>query len=168
VIPGLSLRSNPGLKLANAFGVGLKLANAFGVGLKLANAFGVGLKLANAFGVGLKLANAFGVGLKLANAFGVGLKLANAFGVGLKLANAFGVGLKLANAFGVKKNFLTGPVLLLYTLKFALSEVILMLMSRTHKERTTNWKPSARIGAAGCGLGVSSSLPIVDSQFIKF
>jgi predicted outer membrane lipoprotein len=39
------LRSNPGLKLANAFGVkaGLKLANAFGVkaGLKLANAFGV-------------------------------------------------------------------------------------------------------------------------------
>jgi predicted outer membrane lipoprotein len=43
--PGLSLRSSPGLKLANAFGVyiGLKLANAFGVyiGLKLANAFGV-------------------------------------------------------------------------------------------------------------------------------
>ena len=39
------MRSNPGLKLANAFGVhpGLKLANAFGVhpGLKLANAFGV-------------------------------------------------------------------------------------------------------------------------------
>jgi predicted outer membrane lipoprotein len=37
------LRSNPGLKLANAFGVnpGLKLANAFGVnpGLELANAF---------------------------------------------------------------------------------------------------------------------------------
>ena len=33
LIPGLSLRSNPGLKLANAFGVnpGLKLANAFGV-----------------------------------------------------------------------------------------------------------------------------------------
>jgi predicted outer membrane lipoprotein len=30
--PGLELRSNPGLKLANAFGVnGLKLANAFGV-----------------------------------------------------------------------------------------------------------------------------------------
>ena len=35
--PGLSLRSNPGLKLANAFGVKLdatpelKLANAFGV-----------------------------------------------------------------------------------------------------------------------------------------
>jgi hypothetical protein len=30
--PGLSLRSNPGLKLANAFGVtGLKLANALGV-----------------------------------------------------------------------------------------------------------------------------------------
>jgi len=38
-IPGLSLRSNPGLKLANAFSV---LANAFGV---LANAFSV---LANA------------------------------------------------------------------------------------------------------------------------
>jgi hypothetical protein len=36
-------RSNPGLKLANAFGVnGLKLVNAFGVtGLKLVNAFGV-------------------------------------------------------------------------------------------------------------------------------
>ena len=41
--------NNPGLKLANAFGVikpvGLKLANAFGVikpvGLELANAFGV-------------------------------------------------------------------------------------------------------------------------------
>jgi len=37
------LRSNPGLKLANAFGVnpGLKLANACGVnpGLELANAF---------------------------------------------------------------------------------------------------------------------------------
>jgi predicted outer membrane lipoprotein len=29
--PGFSLRSNPGLKLANAFGVMLKLANAFGV-----------------------------------------------------------------------------------------------------------------------------------------
>jgi predicted outer membrane lipoprotein len=51
LIPGLSLRSNPGLKLANAFGVihidpRLKLANAFGVihidpRLKLANAFGV-------------------------------------------------------------------------------------------------------------------------------
>ena len=69
VTPGFSLCSNPGLKLANAFGVkvranpGLKLANAFGVkvranpGLKLANAFGVkvrsnpGLKLAHAFGV---------------------------------------------------------------------------------------------------------------------
>jgi len=63
LIPGFSLRSNPGLKLANAFGV---LANAFGV---LANTFGV---LANTFGV---LANTFGV---LANAFGV---LANAFGV---------------------------------------------------------------------------------------
>jgi len=33
VIPGLSLRSNPGLELANAFGVilGLDLANGFGV-----------------------------------------------------------------------------------------------------------------------------------------
>jgi predicted outer membrane lipoprotein len=45
VIPGFSLRSNPGLRLANAFGVDdeLRLANAFGVddGLKLANAFGV-------------------------------------------------------------------------------------------------------------------------------
>jgi len=43
--PGFSLRSNPGLKLANAFGVnvGPRLANGFGVnaGLKLANAFGV-------------------------------------------------------------------------------------------------------------------------------
>ncbi|HVI70658.1 MAG TPA: hypothetical protein VM656_04125, partial [Pyrinomonadaceae bacterium] len=44
---GCRWRSNPGLKLANAFGVtnpGLELANAFGVtnpGLKLANAFGV-------------------------------------------------------------------------------------------------------------------------------
>src|SRR6185369_5077628 len=81
--PGLSLRSNPGLKLANAFGVNSKpkLANAFGVNskLKLANAFGVNskLKLANAFGVNSKpkLANAFGVNskLKLANAFGVSL-----------------------------------------------------------------------------------------------
>jgi hypothetical protein len=61
----LSLRSNPGLQLANAFGVELdKLANAFGVELdKLANAFGVELdKLANAFGVELEVANAFGVG----------------------------------------------------------------------------------------------------------
>ena len=52
VLPGLSLRSNPGLKLANAFGVtGPELANAFGVTeLKLANAFGVTeLKLANAY-----------------------------------------------------------------------------------------------------------------------
>jgi hypothetical protein len=40
--------SNPGLKLANAFGV-FKLANAFGV-FKLTNAFGV-FKPANAFGV---------------------------------------------------------------------------------------------------------------------
>jgi predicted outer membrane lipoprotein len=43
----LSLSSNLGLKLANAFGVflvGLKLANAFGV-------FLVGLKLGNASGV---------------------------------------------------------------------------------------------------------------------
>jgi predicted outer membrane lipoprotein len=46
--PRVLASSNPGLKLANAFGVtilGLKLANAFGVkrtaGLKLANAFGV-------------------------------------------------------------------------------------------------------------------------------
>jgi predicted outer membrane lipoprotein len=43
MIPGFSLRSNPGLGLANAFGVirDLKLANAFGVirDLKLANAF---------------------------------------------------------------------------------------------------------------------------------
>src|SRR5215213_4608322 len=54
--PGLSLRSNPGLKLANAFGV---TANAFGV---TATAFGV---TANAFGV---TANAFGV---TATAFGV-------------------------------------------------------------------------------------------------
>jgi len=37
MIPGLSLRSNPGLELANAFGVntGLKLGNAFGVIFKL-------------------------------------------------------------------------------------------------------------------------------------
>jgi predicted outer membrane lipoprotein len=44
-IPGFSLRSNPGLELANAFGVnlGLEIANAFGVnlGLEIANAFGV-------------------------------------------------------------------------------------------------------------------------------
>src|SRR5688500_2921059 len=67
--PGLSLRSNPGLELANAFGVpaALELANAFGVpaALELANAFGVpaALELANAFGVpaGPELANAFGV-----------------------------------------------------------------------------------------------------------
>jgi len=43
--PGFSLCSNPGLELANAFGVnpGLELANAFGVnpGLELAYAFGV-------------------------------------------------------------------------------------------------------------------------------
>jgi len=49
--PGFSLGSNPGLELANAFGVfivltWLELANAFGVfvvltWLKLANAFGV-------------------------------------------------------------------------------------------------------------------------------
>jgi ABC-type uncharacterized transport system permease subunit len=53
VIPRLSLRSNLGLKLANAFGVNLNLANAFGVNLNLANAFGVNLNLANAFGVNL-------------------------------------------------------------------------------------------------------------------
>jgi hypothetical protein len=50
----LSLRSNPGLELANAFGVNnLQLANACGVNnLQLANAFGVNnLELANAFGV---------------------------------------------------------------------------------------------------------------------
>ena len=45
MIPGFSLRSNPGLGLANAFGVndGLGLANAFGVNdmVGLANAFGV-------------------------------------------------------------------------------------------------------------------------------
>jgi len=42
-IPGLSLRSNPGLELANAFGVDVAgLANAFGVGgAGVANAFGV-------------------------------------------------------------------------------------------------------------------------------
>ena len=44
---GSRWRSNPGLRLANAFGVtlGLRLANAFGVtlGLRLANAFGVRL-----------------------------------------------------------------------------------------------------------------------------
>jgi hypothetical protein len=45
--PGFSLRSNPGLKLANAFGVDCKLVevtNAIGVNqtwLKLSNAFGV-------------------------------------------------------------------------------------------------------------------------------
>jgi len=42
MIPGLSRRSNPGLELANAFGVntGLELRNAFGVNaaLKLQNA----------------------------------------------------------------------------------------------------------------------------------
>ena len=42
---GCRWRSNPGLELANAFGVdpGLELANAFGVdpGLELANAFDV-------------------------------------------------------------------------------------------------------------------------------
>src|SRR6185369_8643991 len=83
--PGLSLRANPGLELANAFGVivGIpacwNLANAFGVIVgtpacwNLANAFGVivGIpacwNLANAFGVivGIpacwNLANAFGV-----------------------------------------------------------------------------------------------------------
>ena len=67
--PGFSLRSNPGLRLANAFGV-IKLAeiaNAFGV-IKLA-------EIANAFGV-IKLA-------EIANAFGV-IKLA-------EIANAFGV-----------------------------------------------------------------------------
>jgi len=55
----LSLRSNPGLKFANAFGVqgGLKFANAFGVknpGLNLPtpSAFkNRGLKFANAFSV---------------------------------------------------------------------------------------------------------------------
>jgi predicted outer membrane lipoprotein len=45
IIPGFSLRSNPGLGLANAFGVikQLKLASAFGVikQLKLANAYGI-------------------------------------------------------------------------------------------------------------------------------
>jgi len=49
VIPELSLRSNSGLELDNAFGVfislGLKLANVFGVFISL------GLKLANVFGV---------------------------------------------------------------------------------------------------------------------
>ena len=55
-IPGLSLRSNPGLELANAFGVWvrpqLELANAFGVWvrpqLELANAFGVWVRPAGA------------------------------------------------------------------------------------------------------------------------
>ena len=45
ITPGFSLRSNPGLRLANAFGVNdePRLANAFGVNdeLRLANAFGV-------------------------------------------------------------------------------------------------------------------------------
>jgi hypothetical protein len=59
--PGFSLRSNPGLRLANAFGV-IKLA-------EIAHAFGV-IKLA-------EIANAFGV-IKLA-------EIANAFGV-IKLA----------------------------------------------------------------------------------
>jgi hypothetical protein len=36
--PGLSLRSNPGLELANAFGVNLL---RFNPGLELSNAFGV-------------------------------------------------------------------------------------------------------------------------------
>ena len=54
---GCRLRSNPGLKLANAFGVnpGLKLANACGVNprLEFANACGVNprLEFANACGV---------------------------------------------------------------------------------------------------------------------
>ena len=54
IAPRVVASSNPGLELANAFGVwGLELANAFGVrGLELANAFGVrGLELTNAFGV---------------------------------------------------------------------------------------------------------------------
>jgi len=42
LVPGLSLRSNPGLKLANAFGV---IANTFGV---IASGFGV---IASGFGV---------------------------------------------------------------------------------------------------------------------
>ncbi len=39
LIPGLSLHSNPGLKLANAFGVngGQSLANAFGVNWSKSN-----------------------------------------------------------------------------------------------------------------------------------
>jgi predicted outer membrane lipoprotein len=53
--PGLSRCSNPGLKLANAFGVsGLELANAFGVIItepKLANAFGVLTSSSNCFEV---------------------------------------------------------------------------------------------------------------------
>jgi predicted outer membrane lipoprotein len=51
----LSRCSNPGLKLANAFGVsGLELANAFGVIItepKLANAFGVLTSSSNCFEV---------------------------------------------------------------------------------------------------------------------
>jgi len=55
LIPGLSLRSNPGLKLANAFGVIVlipRLSLRSNPGLKLANAFGViWSNLAEAFDV---------------------------------------------------------------------------------------------------------------------
>ena len=57
LFPGFSLRSNPVLKLANAFGVtsallGLKLANAFGVTRAEIGERGVTrLKLANGFDV---------------------------------------------------------------------------------------------------------------------
>ena len=60
VIPGLP-KLNPGLKLANTFGVTLRvqLANTFGVTLRvqLAKTFGVTLRvqLANTFGVTLRV-----------------------------------------------------------------------------------------------------------------
>ena len=73
--PRLSLRSNPGLTLANAFGV-RTIGNAFGVET-IGNAFGV-KTIANAFGVETT-ANAFGVKTR-ANAFGVETR-ANACGV---------------------------------------------------------------------------------------
>jgi len=68
VYPGLSLRSNPGLKLVNAFGV---LAYAFGV---FGYAFGV---FGYAFGV---FGYAFGVWLRVRRISRLG-RIPNAFGV---------------------------------------------------------------------------------------
>jgi hypothetical protein len=62
----LSLRSNPGLKLANAFGVsGAKLATLRRIGGEISDAFRVLGEIRSLPRIGLELANAFGVFTKI-------------------------------------------------------------------------------------------------------